>query len=152
MQEQDQFDSQTCPTEPSCEAPHRPKAGVINISQITAANPYYRQEIWTADHMQLTVMSIPAGGEVGLELHETFDQFLRIERGIGTVYMGETKQAVKFVGYANADSAILIPAGTWHNVINDQARPLKLYSLYAPPHHPVGTLQKTKFEADLADY
>lgn len=124
---------------------------LINISRITCANPYYRQEIWTAEHMQLTVMSIPAGGEVGLELHSDVDQFLRIERGIASVYMGDTKQTVRFVGYANSDYAVAVPAGTWHNLINEQNTPLKLYSIYAPPHHPIGTVHKTKFDSDLAD-
>ena len=124
---------------------------VINVAKITCANPYYRQEIWTGEHLQLTVMSIPAGGEIGLELHEDVDQFLRIERGVGSVYMGKTKADVCFVGYANADCAVAIPAGTWHNVINEQNHPLKLYSIYAPPHHPVGTVHKTKFDADLSD-
>ncbi|MBQ4443058.1 MAG: cupin domain-containing protein [Clostridia bacterium] len=146
MQEQEPITNQTQPE------PRSAAGEVLNVSQITCANPYYRKEIWTGDYMQLTVMSIPTGGEVGLERHETFDQMLRVESGVGTVYMGATKQEVKFVGYANADSLILVPAGTWHNVLNDQNRPLKLYSVYAPPHHPVGTLQKTKFEADLADY
>ena len=125
---------------------------ILNISRIACANPYYRQEVWTGDYLQVTVMTIPAGGEIGLELHDAFDQLLRIERGGGAVYMGETKQTVQYVGYANSDDVIVIPAGTWHNVINDQTRPLKLYSVYAPPHHPVGTVHKTKFDSDIADY
>ena len=124
---------------------------IINVAKATCANPYYRQEIWTGEHLQLTVMSIPSGGEIGLELHEDVDQFLRIERGVGTVYMGKTKAEVRFVGYANADCAVAVSAGTWHNVINEQNCPLKLYSIYAPPHHPVGTVHKTKFDSDLAD-
>ena len=125
---------------------------LFNIENATRSNNFYRREIWTGEHLQRTVMSIPVGGEVGLEQHNDNDQFLRVEYGVGAVYMGDTKQGVRFVGNANSDYAILIPAGTWHNVINDGNVPLKLYSLYAPPHHPKGTIHKTKFESDLADY
>ena len=125
---------------------------LLNITKLACTNPYYRQEIWTGDNMQLTVMSIPAGGEVGLEMHPDFDQMLRVEHGVASVYMGATKQSVRFVGRADTDYAIAIPAGTWHNVVNDQRCPLKLSSVYAPPHHPVGTVHRTKFDSDLADY
>lgn len=123
---------------------------VINIHKETLTNSYYRKAIWTGDHLQITVMSIPAGGEVGLELHEDTDQFFRVEYGVASVYMGKTKQDVKFVGSANSNYAIIVPAGTWHNVINEQKTPLKLYSIYAPPNHPIGTVHKTKFDSDLA--
>ncbi len=124
---------------------------VVNIHKETCKNTYFRKALWTGEHLQLTVMSIPAGGEIGLEIHEDTDQFLRIEYGVASVYMGKTKQEVKFLGNANADYAIFVPAGTWHNVINENDIPLKLYSIYAPPHHPIGTIHKTKFEADLAE-
>ena len=96
-------------------------------------------------------MSIPAGGEIGLERHDNLDQFIRVEYGVGSVYMGKTKQDMKFIGDANSDYAILIPAGTWHNILNKQNQPLKVYSIYAPPQHPIGTIHKTKFDADLAE-
>lgn len=124
---------------------------VINIDKETKMNSFFRRAIWTGEHLQVTVMSIPPGGEVGLEIHEDTDQFLRVEFGVGSVYMGKTKQDVKFIGDADNECAILIPAGTWHNVLNTQKVPLKLYSIYAPPHHPVGTIHKTKFDSDLAD-
>ena len=124
---------------------------IVNIDKETKMNNYFRKSIWTGEHLQVTVMSIPAGGEIGLEIHEDTDQFLRVEFGVGSVYMGKTKQEVKFLGDAGGDCAILIPAGTWHNVINMQRVPLKLYSIYAPPHHPIGTIHKTKFDSDLAD-
>lgn len=124
---------------------------VINIHKETLSNNYFRRAIWTGDHLQVTVMSIPAGGEVGLEIHENLDQFLRIEYGVASVYMGKTKQDVKFFGNANSAYSILVPAGTWHNILNEQNIPLKLYSVYAPPKHPIGTAQKTKFEADLEE-
>ena len=125
--------------------------GVINIHRATLSNDYYRREIWTGEHLQVTVMCIPAGGEIGLEVHENLDQFLRVEYGVGSVYMGSERRAVAYVGEADSSSAILIPAGTYHNVLNRRNVPLKLYSIYAPPKHPVGTLQRTKFDADLAE-
>ena len=128
------------------------KPTLINLRFDSRTNDYYRKEIWTGEHLQLTVMSIPIGGEVGLELHNDNDQFIGVEYGMAAVYMGATKQGVKYVGNANADYAIIVPAGTWHNIINDGNCPLKLYSVYAPPHHPKGTIHKTKFDSDLADY
>ncbi|MBP5193887.1 MAG: cupin domain-containing protein [Clostridia bacterium] len=125
---------------------------VLNIRNAALTNNYYRKEIWTGERLQLTVMSVPVGGEIGLELHSDNDQFLGVEYGVGSVYMGRTKQGVKFIGNVNADYVVLVPAGTWHNVVNEGNTPLKLYSVYAPPHHPKGTVHKTKFDSDLADY
>lgn len=124
---------------------------VVNIDKETKCNNNYRKAIWTGEHLQVTVMSIIPGGEIGLEIHENLDQFLRVEYGVASVYMGKTKPDVKFLGNANDNYAIIIPAGTWHNIINEQNIPLKIYSVYAPPKHPIGTVQKTKFEADLAE-
>ena len=123
----------------------------INIHKEVCKNTYFRQSIWTGNYLQVTVMSIQPGGEIGLEMHEDTDQFIRVEYGIGSVYMGKTKQDVKFMGDANSNYAVLIPAGTWHNIINEQNVPLKVYSIYAPPKHPIGTVHKTKFDSDLAD-
>lgn len=127
------------------------KPTIINIHKEVCSNTYFRKSIWTGDFLQVTVMSIPAGGEIGLEIHEGLDQFIRIEYGVASVYMGKTKQDVKFVGNANSNYAVLIPSGTWHNIINEQTSPLKVYSIYAPPKHPIGTIHKTKFDADLAE-
>ena len=128
------------------------KGTILNIKNVAGSNGYYRKEIWTGEHLQLTVMSIPIGGEVGLELHNENDQFIGVEYGIASVYMGETKQGVRFVGNVNPEYVVIVPAGTWHNIINEGNYPLKIYSVYAPPHHPKGTIHKTKFESDLADY
>ena len=128
------------------------KATLLNVNEIARANRFYRKEIWTGEHLQLTVMSIPVGGEIGLEMHAENDQLINIEYGVAAVYMGSTKQGVRFVGNANPDYALTVPAGTWHNVINEGNVPLKLFSVYAPPHHPKGTVHKTKFDSDLSDY
>ena len=128
------------------------KGTLINIENTARSNNYYRREIWTGEHLQITVMSIPVGGEIGLELHTGNDQMIGIVYGVASVYMGETKQGVKFVGNVNPDYVVTVPAGTWHNVVNEGNYPLKVYSVYAPPHHPKGTIHKTKFDSDLADY
>ena len=125
---------------------------IINVKNLTCSNYYFRREIWTGTYSQITVMSIPSGGEIGLELHDDLDQILIVEYGVASVYTGKTKNSVIFKGCANSDCAVVIPAGTYHNVINEQSCPLKLFSIYAPPKHPIGTIHKTKFESDLEDY
>ena len=127
------------------------KPNIINIRKETLCNHNFRTEIWTGKHLQVTVMSIPVGGEIGLELHNDLDQFVRVESGCAAVYMGKTKQNVKLVGKINSNYAIVIPAGTWHNVINSCSCPLKVYSVYAPPQHPFGTIHETKLDSDLSE-
>ena len=128
------------------------KPTLINAQKETCENNYFRKEVWTGEHLQITVMSIPVGGEVGLELHTENDQVLGVEYGIAAVYAGQTKAGVRFLGNVKKDYLIVVPAGTWHNVINEGNTPLKLFSVYAPPHHPKGTVHVTKFDSDLADY
>lgn len=127
------------------------KPGIINIHQETLQNQNFRTALWTGEYLQLTVMSIPVGGEIGIENHDDLDQFIRIESGCAHVYMGKTKKEMGLVGKVNSDYAIVIPAGTWHNIVNVCPRPLKVYSLYAPPKHPFGTVHQTKQDADLAE-
>ena len=127
------------------------KPGVMNIHNEVISNQNFRKEIWTGEYLQITVMSIPVGGEIGLEMHDDLDQFIRVESGCAKVYMGRCKSGVKFVGKVNSDCAVVVPAGTWHNIINACSCPLKVYSIYAPPKHPVGTIHKTKLDSDLAE-
>ena len=128
-----------------------PRPLVVNISQAAVTNSNFRTVLWTGEHLQLTLMSIPPGGEVGLELHPATDQFFRIESGRALVLMGSCKDCLDFQRKAGADFAILIPAGTWHNIINVGAETLKLSSVYAPPHHPWGTIHRTKADAASAE-
>jgi mannose-6-phosphate isomerase-like protein (cupin superfamily) len=128
------------------------KPFVINIDQATKQNNTFRTALWTGDHLQLTLMSIPVGGDIGLEIHPNLDQFIRIEQGQGLVRMGETKDDLAFQRRVSADFAIIIPAGAWHNLINTGNRPLKLYSIYAPPQHPKGTVHRTKADAMAAEH
>lgn len=124
---------------------------VINIEEAAEQNDTFRTAIWTGDHLQVTVMSINVGEDIGLEVHPTVDQFLRIEEGQGIVQMGNTSDNVTFSQNVYEDYAIMVPAGTWHNLTNTGNKPLKLYTLYAPPEHPFGTVHKTKADAMAAE-
>ena len=104
-----------------------------------------------ATHMQLTLMCIPIRGEIGVEMHADTDQFIRIESGFAKVFMGRCKNNLCEETIVDGNYAIIIPAGTWHNIVNIGNRPLKLYSLYAPPNHPFNTVHKTKECADHAE-
>jgi len=121
-----------------------PKPFVIDIDEATKRNNNYRTTLWTGKHLQLTLMSIKVQGDIGLEVHPRIDQFIRIEGGEGLVQMGPSKNNLNFQRKVYDGFAIFIPAGTWHNVINTGNRPLKLYSIYAPPQHPHGTVHATK--------
>jgi mannose-6-phosphate isomerase-like protein (cupin superfamily) len=102
--------------------------------------------------MQLTVMSIPPGGEIGGEVHDDHDQFLRIEAGRARVELGGEEGSPAETHEVEDDWAVVVPAGEWHNVVNTGDSDLKLYSLYAPPEHPDGTVHRTKAESDAAEH
>lgn len=122
-----------------------------NIEDETIKNETFRTTLFTGKHLQLTVMDIKPGEDVGLEVHPHVDQFLRAEAGSGTVLLGESEDTMKEVGELKADMALIIPAGTWHNVVNSGSESLKLYSIYAPPNHPEGTIHRTKADAEAAE-
>ena len=121
---------------------------VVNIEEATKQNNYYRISLWTGKYLQLTLMSINIGEDIGLEMHTDVDQFIRIEEGQGIIMMGDRKNQLDFQAEVCDDYAILIPAGKWHNLINTGCKPLKLYSIYAPPEHPHGTIHETKENAE----
>ncbi|CAM3257821.1 cupin domain-containing protein [Sporolactobacillus spathodeae] len=127
-----------------------PQPLVVNIEKAAEINPNYRTAIWTGKHLQVTLMSINPGEDIGLEIHPVTDQFLRIESGKGLVQMGEQSNALTYQQPVSDGFAVMVPANTWHNVINTGTKPLKLYSIYAPPHHPHGTIQQTKAIAEAA--
>lgn len=120
---------------------------VINMNEATKQNNTYRTALWTGAHLQTTLMSLNPGEDIGLEMHPDVDQFLRLEQGQGITQMGKNKNQLDFVRNVGDDSAIFIPAGTWHNLTNTGNVPLKLYSIYAPPNHPFGTVHRTKEDA-----
>lgn len=129
-----------------------PAPFAVNIVRATCKNNNFRTALWTGCNLQLTLMSIPAGGEIGLEMHENTDQFLRIESGNGIVCMCSCKEKLNFNKHIGSGDAVIVPAGTWHNIINKGGCPMKIYSLYAPPKHPHGTVHKTKEISDASGY
>ena len=124
---------------------------IINIDKATKLNRNFRTALWTGTHMQVTLMSIPVGGEIGLEMHPNIDQFIRIEEGCAFVMMGKSKNCLNYCKHVDSNYAIIIPHRTWHNIINTSKTPLKLYSIYAPPQHSFGTIHRTIKEAQLAE-
>ncbi|MFN3600142.1 MAG: cupin domain-containing protein [Dietzia sp.] len=131
---------------------HGPHPYVVNIEDATLANTNYRTTLWTGKHLQMTVMAIAPGDDIGLEVHEDHDQFLRVEQGRGRVQMGPAEDRLEFDEEVGDDWVILVPAGSWHNVTNIGDEPLKVYSIYAPPEHEHGTVHATKAESDADEH
>ena len=121
---------------------------IFNIEHATAMNQNFRTAFWTGQDLQLTLMSIPVRGDIGVEMHPDVDQFIRIESGNAKVYMGNSRNSLVERARVGGRFAIIIPAGTWHNIVNTGNRPLKLYSIYAPPQHPFGTVHRTKADTE----
>jgi len=128
-----------------------PQPFVVNLEEAAEQNNYFRTALWTGKHFQVTLMSINVGDDIGLEVHPSTDQLIRIEEGQGLVQMGDTRENLNFRRAAHEGDAILIPAGKWHNVTNTGHRPLKVSIVYAPPEHPFGTVHRTKAEAMAAE-
>lgn len=124
---------------------------VDHIEQATKHNETFRTALFTGKHAQLTVMSLAPGEEIGNEVHEHNDQMIRVEQGAAKVTLGPDEHTVAEEHELAAGWAAIVPAGTWHNVINLGDDELKLSSLYAPPEHPAGTVHRTKAEADAAE-
>ena len=122
---------------------------VVDIAKATLANDTYRTALWTGQHLQLTVMSIEVGDDICLEVHPDTDQFIRVEHGVGVAQMGNAKNNLYFQQPVFDDTAIFVPAGTWHNITNTGNTPMKVYTIYAPPHHPRNTVHETKHVAGL---
>jgi mannose-6-phosphate isomerase-like protein (cupin superfamily) len=124
---------------------------VADIEERTLANTDFRRVLYTGRHLQLTVMSLAPGESVGWEMHDHLDQFLRLEQGQGTLRLGRAGDTVDEAHPVADDWAIIIPAGTWHDVVNTGDGELKLYSLYTPPEHPAETVHVTKADAEAAE-
>lgn len=121
-----------------------PNPFVIDLNKAADQNNNFRSALWTGTHLQLTLMNIPVGEVIGIETHPDLDQLLRVESGLGLVQLGADKFSMYGQYLAFPNYAILVPAGTWHNIINIGNEPLKLSSVYAPPNHPWGTVQETR--------
>ena len=127
-----------------------PDPFVVNIEEVTERNNNFRTALWTGENLQVTLMSLNPGEDIGMEIHPETDQFLRIEEGSGIVRMGKNRNNLNYQRQFEDGYAILIPAGTWHNVINTGNEPIKLYSIYSPPKHPFGTVHVSKADAEAA--
>lgn len=125
---------------------------VGDIERATLENETFRTVLHTGEHVQLTVMRLGPGEDIGREAHPDRDQFLRIESGSGRVEFGRSEDAVDETHEVQDDWGIVVPAGVWHNVVNTGEGELKLYSLYAPPEHPDGTVHRTKADAMAAEH
>ena len=120
------------------------KGFVANIEQLALENEYFRKVLYTDQNVQLVVMALQPGEDRGEEMHQ-LDQFIRVEKGEGKAVLDGVESSI-------ADgSAIIIPTGAKHNIINVGGDSMKLYTLYAPPNHKPGTIHKTKAEADAAE-
>ncbi|MBK9964135.1 MAG: cupin domain-containing protein [Holophagales bacterium] len=117
------------------------KGFVKDIEALAIGNGDFRQVLYTAKSCQLVVMSLPPGGEIGAEVHE-LDQFIRVEEGSGEAVLDGVPTAIQ------AGFAVLVPAGTNHNIVNTSKAPLKLYTLYAPPNHRDGVVHHTRADAE----
>jgi mannose-6-phosphate isomerase-like protein (cupin superfamily) len=122
------------------------KGFIGDIEDRTEGNRDFRRVLYTGPHMQLVLMSLQPGEELGEEVHENTDQFFRVEEGKGEVSIDGRETRI------DSDVAIVIPAGTRHNIRNTGHKDLKLYTLYAPPEHPHGTVHRTKASAEGAEH
>lgn len=125
-----------------------PKPNAFDIETETKDNTHYRTVAWTGKYLQVTLMSIPVGESIGLEMHATTDQFLRVDAGKGVCVMGPSEDDLSFVQDVEDGWSVQVPAGTWHDVINTGDEPLQLYAVYAPSHHAQGIVQATADDAE----
>jgi mannose-6-phosphate isomerase-like protein (cupin superfamily) len=120
------------------------KGFVENIEEQTVENHDFRRVIYTGEHAQLVLMTLQPGEEIGEEVHEGIDQFFRVETGTGEVVIDSRRTPIE------DGTAIVVPSGARHNVMNTGPAPLRLYTLYSPPHHEDGTVHRTKADADAS--
>jgi mannose-6-phosphate isomerase-like protein (cupin superfamily) len=120
-----------------------PQPQSFDIEQATKGNTNFRSVVWSGRYLQVTLMSIPPGGDIGLEAHPETDQFLRLDSGRGHVQMGPTKDKLTFEKNVSDGWCVLVPAGTWHNITNTGAVPMQVYAIYAPAHHTPDKVQTT---------
>ena len=126
-----------------------PNPNAFDIETATVENDTYRTVVWTGRYMQVTLMAIPVGESIGLEVHEENDQFLRIDGGEGRCVMGPAEDQLNFQQDVSDGWSIQVPAGVWHDVINTGTEPLRLYSIYSPVHHAQGRVYQTAEDAEI---
>ncbi len=125
-----------------------PRPQAFDLEAETLANPNYRTVAWSGRYLQVTLMSIPVGDDIGLERHPDTDQFIRLERGHGRAQMGPAKDELTFDEEVTDGWCVTVPAGSWHNITNVGDEPMQVYTVYAPQHHSPGKVQPTKAIAD----
>ncbi len=125
-----------------------PKPWAFDIERATTDNRNYRSVAWSGRYLQVTLMSIPVGGDIGLEAHPETDQFLRLDAGSGRVQMGLAKDKLTFDMDVSDGWCVLVPAGAWHNITNTGKMPMQVYAIYAPAHHTPGKVQATAAAAE----
>ena len=130
--------------EAKCKNEHGGEVFVTNVGKMAYRNENFRESIWTGRYLQATLMSIPVGSDIGVEIHADTDQYIRVEHGNAWAVFGDHKDSLDRKYKLCMGDAVFVPAGTWHNIINVGRCPLKLSSVYAPPHHPKCTVEKTK--------
>ena len=118
---------------------------VANIERETSDNRYFRRVLYTSTRLQLVVMSLKPGEEIGNEMHPDVDQFFRIEKGSATFYFGNSTSSYTRIP---AGGIVVVPAGTYHNVVNRSTFPCKLYTIYTPPNHKDHVIHETKANAE----
>ena len=128
-----------------------PQPQSFDIESATKENSNYRSVAWSGRYLQVTLMSIPVGGSIGLESHPQTDQFLRLDEGRGLVQMGAAKDKLTFEKEVSDGWCVLVPAGTWHNITNIGTTRMQVYAVYAPAHHAPGKLQATAAAAEADD-
>lgn len=130
-----------------------PAPQAFDLERETINNSDYRSVRWSGRYLQLTLMSIPPGSDIGLEKHAETDQFLRLDGGRGRVQMGPQQNQLTFDQEVSDGWCVFVPAGTWHNIVNVGQDPMQLYTIYAPAHHKPGTTHSTAAAAaaDLDD-
>jgi mannose-6-phosphate isomerase-like protein (cupin superfamily) len=122
------------------------KGYIANIEELSVANEYFRNVLYTDPRLQLVVMSLNPSEDIGVEMHK-LDQFIRVEKGEGKAILDGVETAI------SDGFVVIVPAGTMHNIINTSAQnPMKLYTLYTPPNHKEGTIHKTEAEAAEEHY
>ena len=125
-----------------------PRPNAFDIETATRDNENYRTVAWTGTYLQVTLMSIPVGESIGLEVHPDTDQFLRLDAGRGRCVMGPAKDQLDFEQEVSDGWSIQVPAGSWHDVVNTGDEPLRLYAVYAPVHHAPGIVQRSSADAE----
>jgi mannose-6-phosphate isomerase-like protein (cupin superfamily) len=125
-----------------------PQPRSFDIERATKGNTSYRSVAWSGRYLQVTLMSIPVGGDIGLEAHPETDQFLRLDAGNGRVQMGIAKDDLTYEQEVSNGWCVLVPAGTWHNITNIGAAPMQIYTIYAPAHHKADKVQATAAAAE----